>query len=92
VIRVEALRRAQRMMQAGEAEHVTPVFYRCASDFRIANLASGHDWGTIQMSVDTPEDFALAEKMVGEMGASTAVPAVEDLVALRERCMSGVSA
>ena len=92
VIRVAALRRAQKMMQAGEAEHVTPAFYRCVSDFRIVNLASGHDWGTIRMSVDTPEDFALAEKMVGEMGASTAVLAVEDLVALRERCMSGVSA
>jgi spore coat polysaccharide biosynthesis protein SpsF len=92
MIRVEALRRAQAMMQAGEAEHVTPAFYRRAADFRIVNLASGHDWATIQMSVDTPEDFALAEKMVGEMGAPTAVLAVEDLIALRERCMSGVSA
>ena len=92
VIRVEALRRAQMMMQAGEAEHVTPAFYRRAADFRIVNLASGHDWATIQMSVDTPEDFALAEKMFGEMGAPTAVLAVEDLIALRERCMSGVSA
>ena len=35
VIRVEALRRAQTMMQAGEAEHVTPAFYRRAADFRI---------------------------------------------------------
>jgi spore coat polysaccharide biosynthesis protein SpsF len=92
VIRVEALRRAQKVMQAGEAEHVTPAFYRRAADFRIVNLASGHDWATIQMSVDTPEDFALAEKMVNAMGAPTAVLAIDDLVALRARCMSRVSA
>lgn len=92
VIRVEALRRAQIMMQAGEAEHVTPAFYRRASDFRIVNLASGHDWGTFQMSVDTPEDLALADKMFRDMGSSTAVLALEDLIALRARCMANVSA
>ena len=92
VIRVEALRRAQKMMQAGEAEHVTPAIYRRASDFRIGNLASGHDWGAIQMSVDTPDDFAVADKMFREMGSSTAVLAVEDLIALRQRCMANVSA
>lgn len=92
VIRVEALRRAQKMMQAGEAEHVTPAFYRCAADFRIGNLASGHDWATIQMSVDTSDDFVLTDKMFREMGSSTAVLAVEDLIVLRERCMANVSA
>lgn len=92
VIRVEALRRAQKMMQAGEAEHVTPAFYRCASDFRIINLESGHDWGAIPMSVDAPDDFALTDKMFREMGSSTAVLVVEDLIALRERCRANVSA
>jgi len=92
VIRAEALRRARKMMQAGEAEHVTPAFYRRASDFRIANLTSGHDWGAIQMSVDTPDDFALTGKMFRAMGSSTAVLAVEDLIALRERCLANVSA
>jgi spore coat polysaccharide biosynthesis protein SpsF len=92
VMRVRALRRIQKLMRPGEAEHVTPAFYRCASDFRIANLASGNDWGAIQMSVDTPEDFALTEKMFREMGASTGVLAVEDLIALRERCMVNMSA
>ena len=92
VIRVEALRRAQKMMQAEEAEHVTPAFYRRASDFRIINLESGHDWGAIPMSVDAPDDFALTDKMFREMGSSTAVLAVEDLIALRERCRANVSA
>lgn len=92
VIRVAALRRVQKVMRPGEAEHVTPAFYRCASNFRIVNLASGHDWGAIQMSVDTLEDFALTEKMFREMGASVGVLAVEDLIALRKRCMGEVSA
>ncbi len=92
VIRVEALRRAHKMMQAGETEHVTPAFYRRASDFRIVNLASGHDWGAMQMSVDTPEDLALADKIFRDMGSSTAVLAIEELIALRARCMANVSA
>lgn len=92
VIRVAALRRAQKMMRPGEAEHVTAVFYRCPSDFRIANLASGHDWGAIQMSVDTQDDLTLTEKMFREMGSSTGVLAVGDLVALRERCLAKSSA
>jgi spore coat polysaccharide biosynthesis protein SpsF len=92
VIRTAALRRAQKMMLAGEAEHVTPAFYRRASDFRIVNLASGHEWGAIQMSVDTPHDFTLTDKMFREMGSSIAVLAVEELIALRERCMAIVSA
>ncbi len=44
------------------------------------------------MSVDTVEDFVLTEKMFQEMGASTAVLDVGDLIALRERCMGKVSA
>jgi spore coat polysaccharide biosynthesis protein SpsF (cytidylyltransferase family) len=91
-IRVDALRRAQKMMRPGEAEHVTPPFYRHASEFRIVNLASGHDWGAVQMSVDTPDDFALTEKMFLEMGTTTAVLEVGDLIALRERCLGKVSA
>src|SRR5262245_42877975 len=84
VSQVRALRRAQKMMLPGEAEHVTAALYRRVSDFRIANLTSGHDWGSIQMSVDADEDLALTEKMFRKMGSSTAVLAVEDLIALRE--------
>jgi len=91
-IRVDALRRAQKVMGADEAEHVTQAFYRRASDFRIANLSSGHDWGSIQMSVDTPEDFALAETMFREMDSSANILTASGLVALRERCMGRVSA
>ncbi|HZP68484.1 MAG TPA: NTP transferase domain-containing protein [Pseudolabrys sp.] len=91
-IRLEALRRAQKMMLPGEAEHVTAAFYRRARDFRITNFASGHDWGAIQMSVDTPADFTLMEAMFRQMGSSTAMLAVKDLIALRSRCMTGLLA
>jgi spore coat polysaccharide biosynthesis protein SpsF len=88
VVRVDALRRAQAMMAPGEAEHVTPVFYRRSDDFRIANLASGRDWGTIQMSVDTPQDWALAERMMAAMRREPGRYDVARLVALRERCLA----
>ncbi len=88
VVRLDALRRAQAMMAPGEAEHVTPVFYRRPDDFRIANLASGHAWGAIQMSVDTPQDFALAERMMAAMRREPGRWDVARLVALRERCLA----
>jgi spore coat polysaccharide biosynthesis protein SpsF len=88
VVRVEALRRARAMMAPGEAEHVTPVFYRRAQDFRIANLASGHDWGAIQMSVDTPQDWALAERMIATMRRELGRYDVARLVALHQQCVA----
>ncbi len=90
-IRVAALERARKMMIANEAEHVTQVFYRCPQDFRIVNLESGHDWGSIQMSVDTPADFTLMEKVIGA-AAPTWVLSVAELVALRERSVAELSA
>jgi spore coat polysaccharide biosynthesis protein SpsF (cytidylyltransferase family) len=64
IIRLAALQRAQPMMVPGEEEHVTSVFYRRPNDFRIANLESGGDWGSVQLSVDTECDFDLAERMI----------------------------
>jgi len=87
-VRVAALRRAQRLMEPGEAEHVTQVFYRRPQDFRIANLTSGHDWGGVQMSIDTAEDFALAERMLAAIARSPARYGLGELLALRERCLA----
>jgi spore coat polysaccharide biosynthesis protein SpsF len=84
-IRVSALRRAQSMMEGDETEHVTSVFYRRPQDFRIVNLTSGHDWGMIQMSIDTPADFALAERMLADMPVSVHTLSVAELVAIHAR-------
>jgi spore coat polysaccharide biosynthesis protein SpsF len=92
VVRVAALRRAKKMMLRGEAEHVTPVFYRRPSEFRIVNLTSGGDWGAIQMSVDTAEDLAVAERMLERSDGLAGSPSVRELVALRERCVAELAA
>jgi spore coat polysaccharide biosynthesis protein SpsF (cytidylyltransferase family) len=88
VVRVSALRRAQPMMLAGEAEHVTSVFYRRAQEFRIVNLSSSGNWGSIQMSVETEADFALAERVIVAAEGSLDGLNIPDLIALRERCLS----
>jgi spore coat polysaccharide biosynthesis protein SpsF len=43
--------------EPGDREHVTRWFYRNPGRVRIRNFASGGDWGAVQLSVDTPEDF-----------------------------------
>ena len=45
-------------------EHITSLFYERSDEFRLENFSSGEDWGKLQTSVDTPEDFALAERLL----------------------------
>jgi spore coat polysaccharide biosynthesis protein SpsF (cytidylyltransferase family) len=89
-ISVASLRRARTMMRPGEQEHVTGVFYRCPEQFRIVNLTSGNDWGAVQLSVDTAEDFWLVERMLANGPDRNA--SVSELVKLRERCLADVVA
>lgn len=49
-------------------EHVTPFYYENLGRFRIAAFTSGSDKGGVQLSVDTPEDFAVAEYLVRQSG------------------------
>ena len=86
-IRVEALERARTMLRPGEEEHVTQVFYRCPDNFKIANFASGHDWGVVNMSIDTSEDFALVERIIVAAKNRPVRCSVAELLALRERCL-----
>jgi spore coat polysaccharide biosynthesis protein SpsF len=46
-----------KMSTGEEREHVTKHFYDHPQAYRIFNLDSHHDWGGIQLSVDTPEDM-----------------------------------
>jgi spore coat polysaccharide biosynthesis protein SpsF len=82
-IDVESLNRARTKMLPGEEEHVTGVFYRQPEEFCIVNLTSGYNFGAVQLSVDTPADFAMAEAMLRADGESMSLV---DLVVLRERC------
>ncbi len=52
------------MTQAADQEHVSPYFYRNANRFRIHNFAADADYSQKQLQVDTPEDMAIAERMI----------------------------
>lgn len=65
VLGSEAFLRAQaRFEEAEDREHVTRWFYRHPGEVRIRNFSSGGDWGAVQLSVDTPEDFARLEALL----------------------------
>lgn len=87
-VRLDALRRARSMMLPGDEEHVTPVFYRRPADFRIVGLTSGQDWGNVQMSVDTHDDFHLVEQMILAMNRPHTDYDMAALVALRTSCLA----
>lgn len=64
VVRAEAFRTARsRFRSADEREHVTRHFYAHDRKWRIANIACDHDWGAVQHSVDTEEDFRRFETL-----------------------------
>lgn len=47
-----------------QREHVTKIFYETPDAFNIRNFESGGQFGHIQLSVDTPEDLNIIEKML----------------------------
>ena len=91
-IGLEGLHRARATMRPGEEEHVTGPFYRCPERFRIVNLTSGQDWGSIQLSVDTAQDLSLAEQVLLRGAGRDAHMGVAELVDLRARCLAGAMA
>jgi spore coat polysaccharide biosynthesis protein SpsF (cytidylyltransferase family) len=56
------------MEDVEDREHVTRFFHRNRSRYRTVNFSSGADMAQVQMSVDTPEDFAMAERLVVTSG------------------------
>lgn len=63
VITRKAIKRANELATSADREHVTSHFYAYPDRYRILNFVSRQPLSEIQMSVDTTEDFALAEKM-----------------------------
>jgi len=86
---LSALERARSMMEPGDEEHVTPVFYRRPDCFRIVGLTSGMNLGGIQMSVDTVEDFDLTERIMGHMTRSHWSYDMQELVKIWMSCGQG---
>jgi spore coat polysaccharide biosynthesis protein SpsF len=54
----------ESMTEPEEQEHVTKVFYKNPEKHRIVSFTSGIDAGHAQMSVDTPDDFAVVERLI----------------------------
>lgn len=69
---VEVLRKAAFLAALGEMEdmedreHVTRFLHRNRAHYRMVNFTSGADAAQIQMSVDTPEDFATAQYLMAQ--------------------------
>jgi spore coat polysaccharide biosynthesis protein SpsF len=86
VIGTEAFRRAYpRMERASDREHVTAFFYREPTDFRIRNFASGEDYREVRFVLDTAEDAAVLERVLGAMTGNGLGYSVSELVALYRR-------
>lgn len=82
-VRTAAFRRAcERMTGDSDREHVTRFFYQHPSEFRIHNIESGRDWGSLHLAVDTAEDLALAERVVGRMKRPHTAYSTDEIVAL----------
>ena len=58
------LKLCECMTEPEDQEHVTKVFYKNPEKHRIVSFTSGMDAGHVQMSVDTPDDFEVVERMI----------------------------
>lgn len=65
VLRAETFQRVSRnLLEPTEREHITRHYYANLNAFRIVGFTSGIDAGRVQLSVDTPEDFKAAERVI----------------------------
>jgi spore coat polysaccharide biosynthesis protein SpsF len=58
----------REMENEEDREHVTRFFHRNQTRFRTVNFSSGADMARVQMSVDTPEDFAMVQRLIAASG------------------------
>lgn len=71
VISCAAMRDAvAQMAAADEREHVTQYFYRNSGRFRIKSFVADEPMPHLQMSVDTPEDFARCAAVITACGGN----------------------
>lgn len=69
VVRFAAFERlCGSMADDAEREHATSGFYAHPHDFCIVSFTSGMDAGSVNLSVDTPEDFARVQRLIETAG------------------------
>jgi spore coat polysaccharide biosynthesis protein SpsF len=80
LIALGALRRMLKESQAAEdREHVTRYVYAHPEAFRIRNFAAERPQPALQLSVDTPEDFARMEACIRRLGAGALTAGWEEI-------------
>ena len=71
--------------EQAEREHVTPYIWRRDDVFSVGILVPDVDWTHLRLTVDEPEDFALAEELYAALYQEGAPPfAFEDVVDVLE--------
>jgi spore coat polysaccharide biosynthesis protein SpsF len=60
------------LTEVQQKEHVTKVFYENPGAYRIVSFTSGMNAGAVNLSIDTPEDFARLEKLIGAVNDDAA--------------------
>jgi spore coat polysaccharide biosynthesis protein SpsF len=82
VSRVAMQEALSQMTGAEDREHVTPYFYRHGDRLRIGAFAAETPMPHLQMSVDTPEDFARCESVIAACGGAVAGKGWRELASL----------
>ena len=57
-----------RLLSADQQEHVTKFYYENPTDFRITSFTCGKDYGKLNLSVDTAQDFARLDAILERSG------------------------
>jgi spore coat polysaccharide biosynthesis protein SpsF len=71
--------------QPEEREHVTPYVYNHPECFRLVNYSQQNDYSQERWTVDTPEDFALIEKIIESLYPSVPNFTQEAVIALLDQ-------
>lgn len=71
VLRLSTFKTIQNCItDRAQREHVTQLYYANPGRFRILGFTSGGDAASVQLSVDTPEDFTVAEQLIERSGGA----------------------
>ncbi|MBO3747090.1 NTP transferase domain-containing protein [Streptosporangiaceae bacterium NEAU-GS5] len=73
VVSVDALRRIDALATGYHRAHVTSYAYCHPEDFRVLGLTYAPDASDLRVTLDTPDDWAVIERVAGEFG-DRAVP------------------
>lgn len=86
VVDAEVFRAAYaRMKGSDDFEHVTRYFHAHNDEFRIHNFSAKDDNSGVQLSVDTPEDFQIAGKIIDAMDRPHWQHGFNDILKLRQQ-------